>query len=74
MIPREHLASAAELSDAHADLLASMFAMANSVAATDGVAGSGYRLVMNVGTDAGQSVDHLHLHLLGGRHLDWPPG
>jgi histidine triad (HIT) family protein len=74
VIPREHLASAAELSDAHAELLSSMFGMANRVAATEGVAGSGYRLVLNVGADAGQSVDHLHLHVLGGRHLGWPPG
>jgi histidine triad (HIT) family protein len=74
VIPREHVASAADLAEHHADLLAAMFATANRVAAADGRGESGYRLVFNVGPDAGQSVDHLHLHVLGGRHLAWPPG
>lgn len=74
VIPREHLASAADLAEHHGDLLAAMFAMANRAAAGDGRAESGYRLVLNVGPDAGQSVDHLHLHVLGGRRLAWPPG
>ena len=74
VIPREHLSSAADLAADHAELLAAMFAAANRVAAADGVAETGYRLVVNVGRDAGQSVDHLHLHVLGGRRLAWPPG
>jgi histidine triad (HIT) family protein len=74
VVPREHIANAADLADHHADLLAAMAAMANRVAAEDGRANSGYRLVFNVGPDAGQSVDHLHLHVLGGRRLAWPPG
>jgi histidine triad (HIT) family protein len=74
VIPREHIASAGDIAARHAPLLAGMFGMANRVAAADGVDGTGYRLVLNVGRDAGQSVDHLHLHVLGGRRLDWPPG
>jgi histidine triad (HIT) family protein len=74
VVPREHIASAAELADRHGPLLEAMFAMANRVAAADGRAKSGYRLVFNVGPDAGQSVDHLHLHVLGGRTMSWPPG
>lgn len=74
VIPREHIASAVELAAGHADLLAAMFAMANRVAADAGVDRTGFRLVFNVGPDAGQSVDHLHLHVLGGRRLAWPPG
>jgi len=74
VIPREHLSSAADLAADHAELLAAMFVAANRVAAADGVADTGYRLVVNVGRDAGQSVDHLHLHVLGGRRLAWPPG
>jgi histidine triad (HIT) family protein len=74
VIPREHIASAADLAATDAELLGAMFAIANRVAQRDGVDATGYRLVANVGRDAGQSVDHLHLHLLGGRRLDWPPG
>jgi histidine triad (HIT) family protein len=74
VIPREHIASAADLAARHTSLLGAMFAMANQVATADGVDRTGYRLVLNVGADAGQSVDHLHLHVLGGRRLDWPPG
>ncbi|HET7027217.1 MAG TPA: histidine triad nucleotide-binding protein [Candidatus Limnocylindrales bacterium] len=74
VIPREHLSSAADLASEHAELLAAMFDVANGVAVADGVAETGYRLVVNVGRDAGQSVDHLHLHVLGGRRLAWPPG
>jgi histidine triad (HIT) family protein len=74
VVPREHLASAADLATAHDALLAAMFSIANRIAAGDGVDSSGYRLVFNVGPDAGQSVDHLHLHVLGGRRMSWPPG
>ena len=71
-IPRRHVASVADLTDADAPLLASLLAALRSAAAADGV--SSYRIVTNVGPDAGQSVDHLHLHLLGRRRLGWPPG
>jgi histidine triad (HIT) family protein len=51
-----------------------MMLMARSIAKKEGIAESGYRLVLNVGAEGGQSVDHIHLHLLGGRSLGWPPG
>ena len=74
LISREHVTSAAELTEAHAPLLARLFVAAGSLARSEGIAESGYRLVTNVGGDAGQSVHHLHLHLLGGRSMSWPPG
>jgi len=74
VIPREHVASAADIADDHAALLARMFTVAAEVARADGIAESGYRLVSNVGADAGQSVGHLHLHVMGGRPFSWPPG
>jgi histidine triad (HIT) family protein len=74
VIPNQHTGSAAEVDANSAPLLASMFTAANRVAETEGVASSGYRLVFNVGEDAGMSVPHLHLHVLGGRRLAWPPG
>jgi histidine triad (HIT) family protein len=72
-IPKEHLASADELNAGHAGLLAEMFVALSTIAEREGSAG-GYRIVTNVGPAAGQSVWHLHFHLLGGRPMDWPPG
>jgi histidine triad (HIT) family protein len=74
LISREHIASAAELTEANAALLARLFVVAGELARREGIAESGYRLVTNVGAEAGQSVHHLHLHLLGGRRMSWPPG
>lgn len=71
-IPRRHVTSAADLTEADADLLYRLFAALRAAAEREGVAS--YRIVTNVGADAGQSVLHLHLHLLGGRRLTWPPG
>ncbi len=71
-IPRRHVASAAELTDADGDLLAALFGGLRRAAADDGL--TAYRITSNVGTEAGQSVFHLHLHLLGGRSMGWPPG
>jgi histidine triad (HIT) family protein len=73
VIPKEHIASLEAVGDHHGPLLSSLVAAANEVAREDGVAG-GFRLVTNIGRAAGQSVDHLHLHVLGGRSLTWPPG
>lgn len=73
-IPREHVASAAEVSAAHGDVLVELFTAAAAHAREKGIADSGYRIVTNVGDDAGQSVHHLHLHLVGGRQMMWPPG
>ena len=73
VMPVAHVASAADLSDADGPLLGRLFAVAAELARQDGLDG-GWRLVSNVGRDGGQSVDHLHVHLLGGRPMSWPPG
>ncbi|MEJ7747880.1 MAG: histidine triad nucleotide-binding protein [Candidatus Limnocylindrales bacterium] len=74
LIPRRHLASALELSEDDGPLLARLFTVAADLARREGIAEAGFRLVANVGAWGGQSVDHLHLHLLGGRPLRWPAG
>jgi histidine triad (HIT) family protein len=73
VMPVAHVESAADLSDADGPLLGRLFGVAARIAAEDGLEG-GWRLVSNVGPDGGQSVRHLHLHLLGGRPMRWPPG
>lgn len=74
LLPRRHIASALDLTDADGPLLGRLFAAAADLARSEGIADAGYRLVSNVGTWGGQSVDHLHLHLMGGRAFEWPPG
>lgn len=73
LIPKQHLASASELTGEHGPLLAEMFEVMASIAQDESLS-EGHRIVTNIGPDAGQSVDHLHFHLLGGRGLGWPPG
>jgi histidine triad (HIT) family protein len=73
VIPKQHLSSASELTGEHGGLLAEMFEMMASIAREESLSG-GHRIVTNIGPDAGQSVPHLHFHLLGGRSLGWPPG
>ncbi|HEX6560014.1 MAG TPA: histidine triad nucleotide-binding protein [Longimicrobiales bacterium] len=74
LIPREHIASVNDLTESQAVIIGGLFLKARDLARELGVSDSGYRLVMNTGGDAGQSVAHIHLHLLGGRPLKWPPG
>ncbi len=74
VIPNQHVGSAAEMGPGNGALLAALIVAANQVAAQEGVADSGYRLVFNVGEDGGMTVSHLHLHVLGGRRMTWPPG
>ena len=74
LVSRDHIGSAAELTEGHAQLLGRMFADAAEIARNEGIAEDGYRLVINVGRWGGQTVDHLHLHLMGGRSFQWPPG
>ena len=74
LMPRRHIGSAADLTEADAPLLGRLFAVAAELARTEGIADGGYRLVSNVGRWGGQTVDHLHLHLMGGRSFTWPPG
>lgn len=73
-IPREPIASADALEDRHAELIGRLVLAARRYAREIGIAESGYRLVMNTNGDGGQTVFHLHLHLLGGRAMSWPPG
>lgn len=74
IIPNRHIRSMNAVDVADAEVLGAMFLVAREIAAGEGLAERGYRLVINTGRDAGQSVPHLHLHLLGGRRLGWPPG
>ncbi len=74
IIPKEHVPSIVEIEERHGDMLADVAQAANQLAHADGIGESGWRLVANVGPDAGQSVFHLHFHLLGGRPMAWPPG
>lgn len=71
VIPRRHIESAQALTEEDNALLGHMFAVARALAQQEGVAKTGYRLITNVGQDAGQSVPHLHLHLIGGKTLNW---
>lgn len=74
IVPREHINTVNELEPADANTLGRMVLAAKQIASDLNIADSGYRLVMNCGSDAGQTVDHIHLHLLGGRPMKWPPG
>ena len=74
LIPKEHIASITDVIDDHGALLADIAQAAAHLARTEGIDETGWRLVTNVGPDAGQSVFHLHFHLLGGRPMQWPPG
>jgi histidine triad (HIT) family protein len=76
VVPRRHIEHAGVLREEHGPELAEMFVAARAVAELEGVAEPerGYRLVLNVGSDALNSVPHLHLHVIGGRRMTWPPG
>jgi histidine triad (HIT) family protein len=73
VIPKRHYASVLDAS-AEPGLMGGLMAAAAAIAKQEGLEGKGFRLVINTGSDAGQSVGHLHLHILGGRHMAWPPG
>jgi len=72
VIPKQHVAGIAELSDTA--IVSDLFALMKKLAVEKGLDKTGYRIVVNHGSDAGQAVPHLHFHLLGGRKLTWPPG
>ena len=73
VIPKQHIASTAHAEVEHAPLLGHLLGTAASIARGQPLDG-GYRIVINTGDDGGQTVGHLHLHVLGGRHMGWPPG
>jgi histidine triad (HIT) family protein len=74
VVPRMHVATLNDLGDDHDRLVGVMVRRAAAIAAERGVAASGYRTLFNCNGDAGQTVFHIHLHVLGGRTLAWPPG
>ena len=74
IVPREHLSTINDVTEAHEALVGHLVLVAQEVARRRGHEGSGYRLVFNCQEGAGQSVFHIHLHLLGGRPMTWPPG
>jgi histidine triad (HIT) family protein len=74
VIPRVHVEHAGAVNAEHGPVLAEMLDTARRVAEADGIAEGGYRLVFNVGRDSGNTVPHLHLHVIGGRGMSWPPG
>lgn len=74
IIPRRHISTINELDAGDEELIGSLFLAAKNIARQEGLEEGGYRTVMNCGEGAGQSVFHIHLHLLGGRILNWPPG
>ena len=73
IVPRKPIPSLNDVADDEAALAGHVLLVAKKIAAAEGLA-NGYRVVINCGSDGGQSVDHLHMHLLGGRKLKWPPG
>ena len=74
VVPKQHVATLNDLDDSSASLVGKMMLAAASIARQEGFAESGYRTVMNCNADGGQTVFHIHLHLLGGRRMHWPPG
>ena len=73
-IPKEHIPSANDITEENSAIVAYLFQVIAKVAAQEGLAENGYRIVNNCGEDGGQTVGHLHFHVLGGRLLAWPPG
>ncbi len=74
IIPKKHIATINDADDSDAELLGRLILTAKKIAKEEGIDESGYRVVMNCNEGAGQSVFHIHLHLLGGRPMNWPPG
>ena len=74
VIPKREIASIEALADSDAELLGHLWIVIRNVARDEGLADGGYRVVVNCGANGGQTVDHLHFHILGGRALSWPPG
>lgn len=74
IIPKKHIATSLDIEEADNELVGHMYQIANKLAKQSGIADSGFRLVMNCHADAGQTVFHIHLHMLGGRPMQWPPG
>jgi len=74
LVPKRHIANINELKETDTLMIGRLVLRASEIARTEGIAESGYRLVINCNRDGGQSVDHVHVHILGGRPMKWPPG
>ena len=74
IIPREHISSAMEINSTNSDIVGHIFTVAGTIATKLGFDKDGFRIVNNCGKDGGQTVGHLHFHVLAGRNLGWPPG
>jgi histidine triad (HIT) family protein len=74
VIPKEEITTSNQITEAHEPLIGHMVRVAAEIAQREGIADGGYRLVMNCNADGGQAVYHIHIHLLGGRKMAWPPG
>ena len=74
IIPRKHIPNVAVAEEEDAELLGQLMLKANEIAEREGLTGDGFRYVINTGSQGGQTVSHIHLHILGGRQMTWPPG
>jgi Diadenosine tetraphosphate (Ap4A) hydrolase and other HIT family hydrolases len=74
VIPKEHIQSANDLNDNNSDIISHIFKVINKLAVELNISEKGYRIVNNCGEDGGQTVGHIHFHVLGGRNMKWPPG
>ncbi len=74
VLPRKHIPTTLDIGDDDLELMGRCLAASNQIAREKGIDGSGFRIVLNSGADAGQSVYHIHFHLIGGRPMMWPPG
>ena len=74
IIPKKHISSVNEINDENCAIVGHIFKVAAEIAKNEGIAEDGYRIVTNIGENGGQTVKHLHYHMLGGRSLQWPPG
>ena len=74
IIPKQHIGSVNEITDENCAIVGHIFKVAAEIAKKEGIAEDGYRIVTNIGENGGQTVSHLHYHMLGGRSLQWPPG
>ena len=74
IIPKKQIRSANQITEENQELVGKLMSVASKVASEEGVSAAGYRLVVNCGDDGGQEIEHLHVHLLAGRSMEWPPG
>lgn len=74
VIPKKHIATVNDVEEKDQSLMGQMILTARNIAAQEGIADKGYRLVLNTNDEGGQEIHHIHLHILGGRKMSWPPG